>query len=475
VSGKENNAMLNLSFRAHRAALKSGTADEQKLFAMVKVMPAGELVGARPPLAFALTIDTSGSMREFADQERAAAMVRIQGLQLHSQASGDGTSPAVNLSLPTKLDQAISAAQALIDDGRLRPDDHVTIIHFDDDARSVLPLTPLSRREAARQAAETLKNYSGGTHIAKGLICAERELSALPSSAAKRVLLLTDGETFDEAECRPAASRLAASNAQLIAIGVGVEYNEDLLRDLAEISQGRPYHLAQMAQLGDILNDEIGTSVREVVTDLRATVSTVKGVQLNAITRVYPSLAEATASGGAYRLGNLAAGDYTVFVLEFTVSGFARPPSRVRIAQLGLTGEVPGLGRKEEIPPHDLFITFTDDARQVSEVDAEVLGYVQQKNVDRMVRDAVSVAASDPAKAQQTLQAAVGMTQRLGNPLMTRILQGALNELSRSGTISVGTRKTVSLGGRTKTVKTGAVASTEGMPSNEDIRKMTGA
>ena len=79
---------------------------------------------------------------------------------------------------------------------------------------------------------------------------------------AKRVLLLTDGQTFDEAECRPLATRLAESNTPLIAIGVGVEYNEELLRDLAELSQGRPYHLAQMGQLGDILNDEIGSSVR---------------------------------------------------------------------------------------------------------------------------------------------------------------------------------------------------------------------
>ena len=114
---------------------------------------------------------------------------------------------------------------------------------------------------------------------------------------AKRVLLLTDGQTFDEAECRPLAGRFAESNTPLIAIGVGVEYNEDLLRDLAEVSQGRPYHLAQMGQLGDILNDEIGSSVREVVTDLQATVSTVKGVKLSAVTRVYPSLAEVSVVG----------------------------------------------------------------------------------------------------------------------------------------------------------------------------------
>ena len=467
--------MLNVMFRPHRAALKSGSTDEQKLFAMLKVMPKGEISGARPPLAFALVIDTSGSMREFANQEQAAAMVRGRGLNVQSQASGDGTGAAVNLSLPTKLDQAIQAAQTLINDARLTPEDNVAVIHFDDEAQSLLPLSPLSAKQAALQATDSLRKYSGGTHIAKGLRCAERELSGLSSSVAKRVLLLTDGQTFDEAECRPLAGHFAQSNTPLIAIGVGVEYNEDLLRDLAELSQGRPYHLAQMGQLGDILNDEIGSSVREVVTDLQATVSTVKGVTLSAVTRVYPSLAEVSASGSIYRLGNIATGDYTVFIFEFTVSGIARPPSRARIAQLGLTGHVPGLGRREELPPQDLFIAFTTDERQVSEVDTEVLGYVQQKNLDKMVQDAVKVAGTDAAKARQTLQAAVGVTQRIGNSAMTRILQDTLNELTQSGTISVGTRKTVALGGRTKTVKTGATVPLEGVPSNEDIRKMTGA
>ncbi len=467
--------MLNLIFRPHRAALKSGSTDEQKLFAMLKVIPKGEVAGARPPLSIALVIDTSSSMSEFADQEKAAAMIRNRGLQVQHKATEDGNRPAVDLSLPTKLDRAIQAAQTLINDARLSPDDKVAVIHFDDNARSLLPLSPLSRKQAALEAADSLRNYSGGTHMAKGLRCAERELSGLPSSVAKRILLLTDGQTFDEAECRPVAGRFAESNTPLIAIGVGVEYNEDLLRDLAEVSQGRPYHLAQMGQLGDILNDEIGSSVREVVTDLQATVSTVKGVKVTAVTRVYPSLAEVSASGSIYRLGNVAAGDYTVFIFEFTVSGIARPPSRARIAQLGLTGHVPGLGRREELPPEDLFIAFTPDERQVAEVDAEVLGYVQQKNLDRMVQDAVKVAGTDAVKARQTLQAAVGMTQRIGNPAMTRILQNALNELNQSGTISVGTRKTVALGGRTKTVKTGATVPLEGVPSNEDIRKITGA
>ena len=96
----------------------------------------------------------------------------------------------------------------------------MAVIYFDDNARILLPLSPLSRKQGGLEAADSLRNYSGGTHMAKGLRCAERELSGLPSSVAKRILLLTDGQTFDEAECRPVAGRFAESNTPLIAIGV---------------------------------------------------------------------------------------------------------------------------------------------------------------------------------------------------------------------------------------------------------------
>ncbi len=467
--------MLTVQFRPHRSSLKAGTSDEQKLFAMLKLMPNADVASARPPLAFALVIDTSGSMLEFANQEMAASIIQRGGVSVHQHSSADCSGPAVNLQLPTKLDQAIEAAHALIDDIRLTTEDQVTVIHFDDDAKCLHRLSPLGDKRAAHHAADSLRQYSGGTQIARGLKCAEREFTALPPQVAKRVLLLTDGQTFDEPECRPLAGRFAEGNTPLIALGVGVEYNEDLLRDLAEISQGRPYHLAQISDMRDVLAEEVGATVREVVTDLQATVSVVKGVKLTGCTRVYPSLSEITGTASPVRLGNIPSGDFTVFILEFTISEIQRPPSRVRIAQIGLSGHVPGLGRREELAPIDLFVAFTTDEAAIAEVDAEVLGYVQQKNIDRLVQEAVHTAGSDATSARKTLQAAVGMTQKIGNPAMTRILQNALDELNKTGTISVGTRKTVALGGRTKTVKTGATVPMEGMPSNEDIRKLTGA
>ena len=190
--------------------------------------------------------------------------------------------------------------------------------------------------------------------------------------------------------------------------------------------------------------------------------------------RVYPSISEVSLTGTRHRLGNIIAGDYTVFILEFTVSEIKRPPSRVRIAQLGLAGNAPGLQRREEFPVQDLFIEFTEDETAIARVDEEVLGYVQQKNVDRMVQTAMQQAKGNPSRARETLQRAVGITKRLGNSAVTKMLEGALDELNQTGTISGNTIKTVRAGGRTKTIKTGS-APMDGVPTQDEIRKRTGA
>lgn len=476
--------MLNIVLRPHRASLMAGTAEPQKLFAMLKMLPDSEVAGARAPLAFALVIDTSGSMREYADQEKAAQEIKLRGLEGQQQSSDGSSYQAYNLQETTKLDQAIEAAHRLVDDNRLLPTDKVTIIYFDTEAATLVPLTAVAQRQLLHQAIDSLRDHSGQTFMAKGMACAQQQLCDLPNETVKKIVLLTDGATQQEGGCRRLAGQFAERNTAIVAFGIGNEINEELLRDLAAIGQGRPYHLVgSMGQLkdssdgkrlSDIFDLEIGSSVREIITDLQAKVAHVKGVSMNSCTRVFPSLSEVSSEAQPFRLGNIAAGDYTVFILDFTIEGLARPASRVRIAQVSLAGSVPGLGKREEFAPQDLFVTFTTDEAAIAAVDPEVLGYVQQKNVDNLIQKAMGQATVNAGQARQTLQVALGMTQRIGNAAMTKVLNNALDELNKSGTISAGTRKTVALGGRTKTVKTGSAVPLEGMPSEEEIRKVTG-
>jgi len=173
-------------------------------------------------------------------------------------------------------------------------------------------------------------------------------------------------------------------------------------------------------------------------------------------------------------LGSIEAGDHTVFILEFDLP--ERPALRARLAQVGTTYQVPAQQYRGEIPPQDLTVEFTDDEALAAQVDPEVMGYVQQRNVDNLVRQATEQAKHNPEQAGKTLQLARSMTQRLGNSGMTMALGKAEEELKSTGTIAVGTSKTIKLGLRTQTMKvSGPEVTPEELPSEEAIRRLTGA
>ena len=159
--------------------------------------------------------------------------IKLRGLQGQQQSSDASSYQAFNLQQTTKLDQAIEAAHKLVDDSRLLPTDKVTIIHFDTEAAALVPLTAVAQRQLLHQAIDSLRDHSGQTFMAKGMACAQQQLCDLPKETAKRVVLLTDGATQQEGQCRRLAGEFAEANTPVIAIGIGPEYKEKLMLELA--------------------------------------------------------------------------------------------------------------------------------------------------------------------------------------------------------------------------------------------------
>jgi len=457
--------MLNIDVKSHRPYLRA-SAGGQKLFLMLKLLPKPEAAQSRPGVRLAVVVDTSGSMREPAPGTTpelvATAPVQVDGKTYN--ATYKGTS---------KLDITIEAARRLIENEQLHPEDSVSLIHFDDRSDVLASETLGPGRMRLSDAVDQLREFSGGTHMAPGLRNAETALRA-QGDGARTVLLLTDGLAVDEVECREAAAALAALPARIVALGVGEEYNEDLLADLASVTQGRPYDFRNMTALPEIFEQELGSATRQVISDVEATVKTVRDVRIVSVARVYPSLADMDATQTPLRLGSLESGDHTVFIVELDVP--ERPAVRARLAQIGVTYWVPGEGYRGEVPPIDVVVEYTTDEALAASVDPEVMGYVQQRNVDSLVRQATQQAETNPEQAAKTLRIARSMTQRLGNRGMTVALGKAEDELRSNGTIAIGTRKTIKLGARTQTMKVGPNDETpQNIPSQDEIRRLTGA
>ena len=460
--------MIKVNLTPHRGFLRAapeGSQETQKLFLLAQLTPE---VTSRAPLALTFIVDTSGSMRE-----------KVQGGR-------------------NKLELVTQALSSLIASSNLDERDQLSIVQFDDDASTLVGLTN-DRRQLAN-GVENLKRHSGGTMMGLGML--EALQNSMSGQANKRVMLLTDGATFDEDACRAVTGTYVAQGIAVTSIGVGNEFNEDLMGEISDRTGGRVIHVVAQnanppasvlaAELPQVLSNEFSKAAKEVVTNLEFTMRGVKGVTLDRVTRVYPFLAEVDLQrfeGGARaKAGNLESGDQTAFLLELTLP--PRPAVRVRIAQIGLTFDMPGEGRRGEIPPVDVVVEFTFDEGMTAQVNSEVMGYVQQRNLEGLVKQAAQEAQSNPQQAAKTLEIARQMTVRLGNSAMTVALDQAKAELETGKGLEAGTAKTIKMGAKTQTIKIGGptpvgpgqpapggavTADGVNLPSDEEIRRITGA
>ena len=472
--------MLNMAVQPHRPALRSGAEEAQKLFVLLKVAPTLETTRLRPPLSLAMVVDTSGSMLEYVDGAEAR---RLAAGQRPLDRFGEGCGVILNaagtryetfrLPLPVKIDQAIDAAHRIVNDTRLTELDRMAVVRFSEEAEVLLPMTSMERRADLHAALDRLRGHGGGTCMGEAMQAVGREMAAQPVDDKKWAFILTDGETQDEPLCLQVAQSLGERNVTLVPIGIGETYNEELLVRIADLGRGHYLHLRQVGELHEFLSREIGQSVREVVTDLRLRVSPVKDVTVERVSRVFPSVAAIETASPPYRLGNIMAQTITCFVVELTIAK-PRPPCRTRLAQFSLTGAAPGLGMRQEFPPWDVTVDFTTDQSRVGSIDAEVMHYVQQLNMNDVISKVTSLATQDVAKARETLVMAQQLTQRVGNQGMTQVLGNALEELNRTGTISPHTSRTMRSQGRTETLPAGGASLGFFGLDDAEIRRITG-
>lgn len=218
-----------------RARVLSGI--EQELYVLVRFdvpKPAHDRP-ERLPLNLALVIDRSGSM---ADQH--------------------------------KMEHAVDASLRLVD--AMAPSDALGVVEYDNQITVLWPSSPLHSPSTVKALIRELSPRNS-TNLAGGLVCGIDEATRLlRGEQINRVLLLSDGLAnagiVDPAQIARFAREARGRGIGVSTIGLGLDYNEDLMQAIAEAGGGNYYYVESPAQMDDIFQRELETIFTTIAQDV---------------------------------------------------------------------------------------------------------------------------------------------------------------------------------------------------------------
>lgn len=206
-----------------RSAVRRDAATTMEVLVRI-VPPLQEVHILRPPINLGIVLDRSGSM-------------------------GEGR----------KMEQAREAAVFAVT--QLLPTDRVSVTVFDDQIETIVPSTPVMDKAGIVNKIREV-HPRGSTALHGGWLAgAHQVVEHVVFQGVNRVLLLSDGLAnvglTDTGAISGEVRGMAAREVGTSSIGVGSDYNEELLGAMARAGAGNYYHVQSSVQLRDIFQTEL--------------------------------------------------------------------------------------------------------------------------------------------------------------------------------------------------------------------------
>ena len=163
-----------------------------------------------------------------------------------------------SMSASNKIDYAKKAVCYAID--QLLPSDRLSVTIFDDQVESLVPTSPANNKASLKRLVKQIQP-NGSTALHAGWLQGGIQVSQFLDAELNRVILLSDG-LANVGETNPDTIAtdvhgLAQHGVSTSAIGLGDDYNEDLLEAMARSGDGNYYYIADAEQLASIFEREL--------------------------------------------------------------------------------------------------------------------------------------------------------------------------------------------------------------------------
>ncbi len=344
-----------------------------------------------------------------------------------------------------KMDNLKEAVGYVMD--TLGDNDLVSVTLFDDQVELLVPSQPAKNRDDIKA---TLAGVivRGGTQISDGLSAGLAQVKkGIAEDRVNRIVLLTDGQTWDDEDaCLKLAEEAGKLGVAITSIGIGDEWNEKLLLQLAERSRGNSHWIQNPIAILDAFRQEVEGMQSVSVTNLKITGRMSPGVRPVKVFTTVPMIADVSArtvSGSMVQadLGSLDGRKGQAVLIEARVP--AHKTGAYRVGRVEIRYDVPSRGFPGRIVKSDLSVSFTDDEAAAAKVNAEVMNLVEKVSAFKLqTRALTEVEAGNIAAATQKLRSAATVLLNLGEDELAEAAEKEILSLKRTGALTAsGTKK----------------------------------
>ena len=385
------------------------TSTQQLIYVLITAKPSEVVSRTRMSLNFGFVLDRSGSMR-------GAKIERLKG--------------AMALAL-----------------SKMAPDDLTSVTIFNDNAQVIAKGGALTDHTGLLAKIQRV-HASGGTQMSRGLSLGLREVyHQFSEDRVNQVLLLTDGQTYgDEAQCLKLAKEAGEHKIAIQALGLGDDWNEDLLDQIGRLSGGDSDLIETADEIAPLFSQTVERSQKAIVRNAEMVLRLVSGVVPRQVWQVTPLITNLgyTPIGQQdvqVSLGELDAVEGKALLVELLLP--PRREGRYRIAQAEVRYDLPARGISGASARSDIILDYTTDAQAVRRYDPAIMNLVEKVTAYKLQTRAIEDARmGNVAGATRKLRAAATRLLELGETELAQAAQQEADNLEREGQMSAsGTKK----------------------------------
>lgn len=387
-------------------------AESQLLYILIEIQASGEVQSQRLPLNLGLVLDRSTSMKG------------------------------------ARLQQVKVAARYIVD--QMGATDVLSVVAFSDRAEVLVPGRRGIDKAAARAAIRNLRS-GGGTELLHGLRLGLQEVERWQSEGVQsHLILLTDGQTYgDDAECLETARLAGEQGVSLTLMGVGADWNDRLLDDMAHFNgaSSSSVYIDASSKIAKTFHDCVESLGNLFAQKLSLSLHFSEEVELREAFQVSPYITRLYATDDRILLGSLEREQPQAVMLEALIGRFQ--PGVHRLLQVEAAGVVPAVGAEPVRVRQAVDVSFATEVRRRASIPPDIVSAMGKLTLFKMqerAMDEIELGQIEPAVNR--LKVLATRLLDIGEADLARAALLEAGRLAQTGSLSPEGRKRIRYGTR---------------------------